>query len=66
MITEAYLEWDRLTLYRIKGWRRELIGTIKRNDPLSATDGWTVLMGSLSIGPVPTIEDAQESLEKLA
>jgi hypothetical protein len=58
----AWLEWDGLTLYRVQGARRELIGTVL----LTASEEWEVWLLSQNAGAFPTRREAQEFLERIA
>jgi hypothetical protein len=65
-ISEATLEWDGENLYRIRGKRREFIGTIVRNTPLAPKNGWTVWLRGESAGTFATIDEAKAFLERIA
>jgi len=65
---EARLEWDADgMLYRVRGKRRDFVGAVMRNQPLSDRDGWTIWIGGEKVAAsIPTIEEAKAILERYA
>jgi hypothetical protein len=63
---EATLEWDGENLYRIRGKRREFIGTVVRTTPLVQNNGWTVWLRGMIVGRFSTIDEAKAFLERIA
>jgi len=63
-MTDATLQWDGRKLYRLTGYRRELLGWVSQSAPRAEWHGWMVSTRYRDLEPVfLTIDDAKEFLE---